>query len=240
MESGIGNAESRVENLSKGERTRQAILESAVNIASTEGLEGLSIGRLAIDLSMSKSGLFAHFGSKQDLQLATLDAARSIFIREVVLPSLEAGPGIQLLWRLCEMWFDYLGREVFRGGCFFVAAASEFDGRPGRVHDRIGEIMKEWLDGIEGRIREAQQLKHIDEDLDPEQLAFEINAIEMGSNLAFQLFKDEHAVERGRHGVLERLRSRATKLGLSLLTSTSPIKQSTITRIKQARAGPKA
>src|SRR5258707_13604739 len=145
---------------------------------------------------MSKSGLFAHFGSKQDLQLATLGAARSIFIREVVLPALDAGQGIELLWQLCEMWFGYLKREVFRGGCFFVAAASEFDGRPGPVRDRIGEIMKEWLSGLEDRIRESQKLKELVDSLDPAQLAFEINAIEMGANFAFQLFKDEGALER--------------------------------------------
>jgi len=207
----------KVENPSKGERTRHAILEAAVNIASTEGLEGLSIGRLALDLSMSKSGLFSHFGSKQELQLATLDAARSIFIREVVLPALEAGQGIQLLWQLCEMWFGYLKRGVFRGGCFFVAAASEFDGRPGPVRDRIGEIMKEWLCGLENRVRESQQLQQLDENLDPAQLAFEINAIEMGVNLSFQLFKDEQALDRGRRGVLERLRTHATPDGIRLL-----------------------
>ncbi len=207
----------KVENPSKGERTRHAILEAAVNIASTEGLEGLSIGRLALELSMSKSGLFSHFGSKQELQLATLDAARSIFIREVVLPALDAGQGIQLLWRLCEMWFGYLKRGVFRGGCFFVAAAFEFDGRPGPVRDRIGEIMNEWLCGLENRIRESQQLQQLEKNLDPAQLAFEINAIEMGANLSFQLFKDERALDRGRHGVLERLRTHATPDGIKLL-----------------------
>src|SRR5438132_11852451 len=109
----------------QGERTRQAILAVAVNVASVEGLEGLTIGRLATELGMSKSGLFAHFGSKEELQLATIEAAREIFIEEAVRPSLEARRGLPRLWRLCETWLAYAQREVFRGGCFFTAASLE-------------------------------------------------------------------------------------------------------------------
>src|ERR1043166_4628074 len=121
----------------QGERTRRAILETAVHIASAEGLEGLTIGRLATELSMSKSGLFAHFGSKEELQLATVEAARDIFVREVIRPAFEAPKGVARLWGLCDVWLEYVRREVFRGGCFFAAAAAEFDGRPGAVRDRI-------------------------------------------------------------------------------------------------------
>lgn len=205
------------ESVSKGDRTRVSILETAVDVASTEGLEGLSIGRLATILTMSKSGLFAHFGSKRDLQLATLDMARSIFIREVVVPAIQSGEGIELLWQLCESWFAYLKRGVFRGGCFFVAAASEFDGRPGPVADRIGEIMNEWLCALETRVKAAISAGHLKPVVDAAQLAFEINALELGANLSYQLFEDLNALDRGRQGVLERLRSCATAAGQRML-----------------------
>src|SRR5918912_951571 len=110
-----------------GERTRRGILEAAVDIASAEGLEGLTIGRLASEMEMSKSGLFAHFGSKEDLQLATVDAAREIFIREVIRPAFDTGQGLARLWKLCDIWLMYVRGGVFRGGCFFAAAAAEFD-----------------------------------------------------------------------------------------------------------------
>ena len=120
----------------QGERTRQAILEAAVHIASAQGLEGLTIGRLASELSMSKSGLFAHFGSKEELQVATVEAARAIFIREVIKPAFDATEGLVRLYKLCDIWLSYVQSGVFRGGCFFAAAAAEFDSRPGQRHHR--------------------------------------------------------------------------------------------------------
>src|SRR5215207_4541880 len=146
----------------KGARTRQAILEAAVDIASEEGLEGLTIGRLAAALSMSKSGLFAHFGSKEELQLATVEAARAVFIREVVRPAFEAARGLPRLWSLCDIWLSYVQGGVFRGGCFFAAASAEFDSRPGPVRDRIAEIMKEWLTTLRNAIVEAQEAGQMD------------------------------------------------------------------------------
>src|SRR5258705_6429601 len=126
----------------QGDRSRRAILEEAVHLASAQGLEGLTIGRLASETGMSKSGLFAHFGSKEDLQLATVEAARSIFIEAVIRPAFEAKKGVARLRSLCEIWFEYANSHVFRGGCFFAAASAEFDSRQGRVKDRIAEIMK--------------------------------------------------------------------------------------------------
>jgi AcrR family transcriptional regulator len=195
----------------QGERTRQAILEVAVHVASAEGLDGLTIGQLASKLSMSKSGLFAHFGSKEELQLATIEAARCIFIREVVQPALEAGQGLSRLWKLCDIWLDYVQREVFQGGCFFAAAAAEFDSRPGVVRDRIAEIMKEWLDGLERAVSESQAAGHLRRSIAPVQLAFEINALEMGANWAFQLFGDPDAFTRARDAILQRFRALATR-----------------------------
>jgi AcrR family transcriptional regulator len=201
----------------KGERTRQAILESAVHIASAEGLEGLTIGRLATELDMSKSGLFAHFGSKEDLQVATVAAARAVFIREVIRPALEVEAGILRLWTLCDIWLSYVESGVFRGGCFFAAAASEFDSRPGAVRDSIAEIMKEWLAGLSRAVVEAQQAGQLEKDLDPTQLAFEFNSLELGANWAFKLYADAQAFVRARRAILERLRRHATPAGAVLL-----------------------
>lgn len=191
--------------LAQGERSRRTILEVAVHLASEEGLEGLTIGRLAAETNMSKSGLFALFGSKQDLQLATIDAARSIFIEKVIRPAFETSEGMARLRKLCETWFTYADSQVFRGGCFFAAASAEFDSRPGKVRDRIAEIMKEWLAVVRRTIMEAQKAGQFDYKVDPTQLAFEINAMEMGANWAFQLFGDKQAFTRARAAVLDRL-----------------------------------
>src|SRR5271155_3234812 len=120
----------------RGLRTRKAILLRAVHLAPLEGLEGLTVGRLADDLKMSKSGLFAHFGSKEDLQLATVETARQIFIDEITRPALAAPKGLPRLWTLLDRWLAHVEQELFAGGCFFTAASFEFDGRRGPVRDR--------------------------------------------------------------------------------------------------------
>lgn len=206
----------------QGERTRHAILETAVHIASAEGLEGLTIGRLATELSMSKSGLFAHFGSKEDLQVATVEAARTIFIREVIKPAFESSKGLQRLWMLCDIWLSYVQSGVFRGGCFFAAAAAEFDSRPGPVRDRIAEIMKEWLAALRNAIVEAQEAGHLDKEIDATQLAFEFNSLELGANWAFQLYGDARAFKRAREAIRERLSRHATAAGAHLLALGKP------------------
>jgi AcrR family transcriptional regulator len=205
-----------------GERTRQAILEAAVHIASEEGLEGLTIGRLATELSMSKSGLFAHFGSKEELQLATVEAARAVFVREVIGPAFAVEKGLARLWKLCEVWLAYVRGEVFRGGCFFTAAAAEFDGRPGAVRDRVAEIMREWLVTLQRSVTEARAAGQLGPEADPAQLAFELNALEMGANWAFQLHGDRQAFARASEAMLERLRRHATADGLPLLPTHKP------------------
>src|SRR6266481_7779295 len=110
----------------KGVRTRESILRVAVDLASVEGLEGLTIGRLADELQMSKSGLFSHFGSKEELQLATVETARQIFAEHVILPALAAPEGMPLLWALFYMAQPAVAKRVFKGGCFFTAASFEF------------------------------------------------------------------------------------------------------------------
>ena len=206
----------------QGERTRKAILETAVHIASAEGLEGLTIGRLAQELSMSKSGLFAHFGSKEELQVATVEAAREIFIREVIKPAFESTQGLQRLWKLCDVWLSYVQSGVFRGGCFFAAAAAEFDSRPGPVRDRIAEIMKEWLATLRSGIVDAQEAGQLNKDLDATQLAFEFNSLELGANWAFQLYGDPRAFKRAREAIRERLTRYATATGAPVLSAAKP------------------
>jgi AcrR family transcriptional regulator len=194
----------------KGDRAKQAILDCAVQIASAEGLEGLSIGRLAGDLGVSKSGLFAHFGSKTDLQLATIDVAREIFIQEVIWGS-RTDSGTGGLLALTDSWLSYMEREVFRGGDFFAAASIEFDSRPGPVRDRIASMMGEWLLALEAAIQDAQDAGELPAVIDSEQLAFEVNSIGMGANWAYQLYRDEAAFDRAREAIRQRVTDSAPK-----------------------------
>ena len=189
----------------KGERTRQSILDRAVDLASLEGLEGLTIGRLADDLGLSKSGLFAHFGSKEDLQLATIEAASERFVNEIFRPALKEPRGYPRLLAICRSWIDYVKRGVFPGGCFFAAASFEFDGRPGPVRDAIVKSMDDWMGALERAVRMAQEEGHIDPDVEPGQLAFELNALFFGCNFSWQLRNDKKAIQRVTRAIEERL-----------------------------------
>jgi AcrR family transcriptional regulator len=175
----------------RGRRTREGILAVAVDLGSCEGLEALTIGRLASRTQVSKSGLFAQFGSKEGLQLATVDAARAIFTREVIGPALRAPEGLPRLRATLAAWLDYFRRDVFLGGCFFHAASLEFDGRPGPVRDRVVEVMDEWL----GWLRELTRQARLPRGVDPEQLAFELNAIGLAANWQRQLLDDGRALD---------------------------------------------
>jgi AcrR family transcriptional regulator len=173
---------------------RDAILERAVEVASEEGLEGLTIGRLSSELGLSKSGLFGHFGSKEELQLAAVDAASAIFVREVIEPALAEPDGAPRLRAYCESWVGYLQRKVFSGGCFFAAASTEFDGRPGPVRDKLRDGQAAWLAEL------AKQAALAGAD-DPEQLVFEVSSLVQGANAAYQLFEDEDAFDRARRAI---------------------------------------
>jgi AcrR family transcriptional regulator len=191
----------------KGERTRQSILERAVNLASTEGLEGLTIGGLAEKLGMSKSGLFAHFGSKEELQLATIEAASQRYIREVFSQALLEPRGYPRLLAICNGWLSYMRRGVFPGGCFFAAASFEFDSRPGPVRDHVRRLMDDWIGALEKAVRMAQDEGHLRADVDPGQLAFELNSLFFGANFAFYLRDDQQAIEKAERAVRTRLES---------------------------------
>jgi AcrR family transcriptional regulator len=190
----------------RGRRTRASILATAVDIASVEGLEGLTIGRLATELGMSKSGLFAHFGSKEELQLATIEAARDVFIEEVVHPVRTAGRGLPRLRALLDAHLAYMRRSVFSGGCFFGAARMEFDSRPpGPVRDAIAQQTDDWLALLAARVHAAQEAGHLDPDIEPEQLAFELDALQAAANVSYQLRGDETVFDRAARAIEARL-----------------------------------
>jgi AcrR family transcriptional regulator len=196
----------------RGRRTRESILATAVDIASVEGLEGLTIGRLAAELGMSKSGLFAHFGSKEDLQLATIAAAREIFVAEVVEPARRAEPGLPRLAALLDAKLDYIRRGVFSGGCFFDAARLEYDSRrPGPVRDAILEDFDAWSQLVADRVRAAQRAGHLDAGADPDQVAFELDAIGTAANVRFQIHREGDAFELARKAIEARLRALAAQ-----------------------------
>jgi len=228
----LTRSQAKERRASRGARTRQEILATAVQMASEEGLEDLTIGRLADELGMSKSGLFAHFGSKEDLQLATIETAREIFVNEVVRPVQDVERGLPRLLSMFESWLSYCERVVFRGGCFFAAASAEFDGRPGPVRDRIAELQKAWLDAFIAEVREAQTLSQLDARMNPEQIAFEVHAYAMETNWAHQLFGDKQAFDRARAAIRRCLEGAATPNGRKLLASAAKTRTKTKSRAK--------
>jgi AcrR family transcriptional regulator len=185
----------------RASRTRQEILRKSMDIASAEGLEGLSIGRLATELQMSKTGIFAHFGSKEQLQLATVDAAKQVFLGQVVQPALRESRGIPRLRAMLEHWIGYFECIVFRGGCFFAAASAEFDSRPGPVRDEIASLTKAWLMALQDEIAFARSLKQLKAQADPVQVAFELHAYVQEANWAFKLFNDKSAFLHARQAI---------------------------------------
>jgi AcrR family transcriptional regulator len=205
-----GEAKSAEGYSTKGRQTRSEILQVAAQIASSEGLGGVSLGRLADEVGISKSGLFAHFRSKEELQVAVVETARSLFIEEVIRPANAVPSGLRRLRKLAQAWLSYAEREVFQGGCFFIAASLEFDGRPGVVSDRITEIMGEWLQLLEDGVREAKAGNELTANADPVQLAFEINSQMMGANWAYQLLGNRRVFARAKRAIVERLSSFAT------------------------------
>jgi AcrR family transcriptional regulator len=182
-------------------RTRRQILRAATDIASAEGLEGLSIGRLASDLKMSKTGVFSHFGSKRELQLATIEAAKEVFLERIVQPALKEPRGTLRLTAMLDKWIEYVEKIVFRGGCFFAAASAEFDSRPGAVRNQIALHTKAWLVGLEDEIRFAISNGQFPSSVDAAQLAFELHAYVQEANWAFKLFNDKSAFERARRAI---------------------------------------
>jgi len=188
-----------------GERTRGAILRAATALATVDGLEGLSIGNLAAAIGMSKSGLYAHFGSKQELQLATVDEAERIFDTEVVQPALAARPGVGQLAATCEAFLDYVERRVFPGGCFFAATALEMGTRPGPVRDRVAAIQSGFAAMLRGFAATAIERHELPAREDPDLLAFELHGVLLAADAKFILLDDPAVVDLARRVVHQRL-----------------------------------
>ena len=188
-----------------GERTRSAILRTAASLATVDGLEGLTIGNLAVATGISKSGLYAHFGSKQELQLATVDEAERILDAEVIQPALAAHPGLAQLAAVCEVFFSYLERRVFPGGCFFAATALEMGTRPGPVKERVAAIQSGFVALLRAFAETAIEQHELPAREDPDRLAFELHAILLGADTKFVLHDDPAILDLARQIVHQRL-----------------------------------
>jgi AcrR family transcriptional regulator len=188
-----------------GVRSRRTILDAAARLATVAGLEGLSIGRLAEHIGMSKSGLYAHFGSKEELQLATIETAANIFRDDVIVPTEAVEAPLARLEALCEAFLSHLERRVFPGGCFFVSAAAEFDTHPGPVKEEVAAFLRGWLETLEELAARAQRDGDLDGAEEPAQLAFELDAYLLMANMAYLLHNDPLTLHRARAAIEARL-----------------------------------
>lgn len=184
--------------MSKGEATRERILDRAFLLAGRDGLEGLTIGALAEELKLSKSGLFSHFGSKEELQVAVLDVASSRFTERVLLPAFKAPRGLPRLERIFEQWIDWMTDPKMPGGCIFQQANAELDDRVGRPHDVLLESQKNLVEALTKTVQLAVAEGHLAKTTDARQVAYELEGIMMALNLYLRLLKDRRAVERAR------------------------------------------
>jgi AcrR family transcriptional regulator len=181
--------------------TRATVTEAAVDRASVEGLEGLTLGGLAGEMEMRKSSLFSLFGSKKELQLATLDAAIQQFRDEVWGPVADEPPGLARLLALCDSWLAYHEREVLPGGCFLTTATIEYDARPGPLRDAVADTMKRWLRALEREVALAIDAGQLPEDTDPADVAFQLNALAAAASYGFQLSRDPEVFARARRSM---------------------------------------
>lgn len=197
---------------SDGERSRNAILREAAQLATVEGIDGLSIGHLADAVGMSKSGLFAHFGSKEELQIATIETASALFNEQVIEPASAAPTGFERLNQLAEGFLRHVEDNVFPGGCFFASVAAEMDTRPGPVRDLAIQIVGEWMGTLEAAVRDAQAEGAIDATEDPEQLIFELDAYLLLANAQYVISQRSTPIDRARSALTRRLAA-ASALG---------------------------
>jgi AcrR family transcriptional regulator len=186
------------ERRSDGARTHAAILDAAMRLASVEGINGLTIGRLATELGVSKSGLYAHFGSKERLQRETIAAAREVIEREVTTPAMAAPPGLPRLGATTDAFFSYVERRVFPGGCFFANLLAEVDAQPGPLQREIRADYDAWRDFLESTLTDAQRLGELVRGVDPVQVAYEVDAVLEYANFMYILRKDPEQLDRGR------------------------------------------
>lgn len=189
----------------KGQRTRVAILHEAARLATVDGLDGLSIGGLATAIGMSKSGLYAHFGSKEDLQLAAVASARETFVAEVFVPALDAPQGIRRLLAACDAFLSHIERRVFPGGCFFAVAGAGVGTRVGAVRDAVAAQRRDWTQLLERLAVKAMEAGELNSSVDPAQLAFELDAVLVSASSTFILQGDAAIFARARAAVRRQL-----------------------------------
>jgi AcrR family transcriptional regulator len=199
--------------LVRGERTRTAVLDAAVILATEAGLDGLSLGQLCETLRVSKSGLFAHWKSKEELQLATIEHARTQWANEVVLPALNEPRGLRRLWALHERRMAFYSSSRLPGGCFFGSVEFEYNAKPGVIQDRLAAVFFEWIDLIERLVREAVEVGDLVDTADPKLLAYEIESLGLTASLQSRLLSDA-AYTYARRSVLDRLRALSTRTDL--------------------------
>jgi AcrR family transcriptional regulator len=194
---------------SDGERSRKAILDEAARLATVEGISGLSLSRLADQVGMSKSGLFAHFGSKEELQLATIETADEIFKQKVLDPAESASSGIERLRALADGYLDYVEAKTFPGGCFFATVMVEVSMQPGAVRDRLVAFLGDWMGRLEAAAKEAQKDGAIGKREDPAQLAFELESALLLANTQFAVAQSPEPIKAGRRAIERRLKEAA-------------------------------
>ncbi len=192
--------------MGKGEETRLAILQAGMEVAAAEGLEAITIGRLADRVAMSKSGLFAHFKSKEALQIGVLDYGRQAFVTSVIAPAMAAPRGLPRLRDLFGRWMDWNWSKEERGGCLFLAAAAEYDDREGPVRQAVVDIQKELVEFLVKSSALCVEEGHLRSDVEPRQLAFELFALVMAHHFHSRLLQDKKAKSRTLAG-FERLLS---------------------------------
>ena len=178
--------------------SRATAVEAAVDLASVEGLEGITIGRLAGELGMSKSGLLGRFGDKEALQRAVLAAAIERFIEAVWWPTRRATPGLPRLEAIIEAWIGHLREGVFPGGCFVTTASVEYDARPGPLHDDVADAVRRWLGVLEAEARRARDAGDLPADRDPADVAFELHSLGSGGSVTGRVTADPAALDRTR------------------------------------------
>jgi AcrR family transcriptional regulator len=189
----------------RGDRTRRSILESAAWLASTEGLEGLSIGGIAEHVGMSKSGLYAHFGSKEELQLATIEAAGQIYERAIVDPVMALPPGRDRILALCDGFLDFIASDVLPGGCFFISSFLDPATKRASIKAVLADAQREWLDLMTELVTEAQDLGEVGRDLPAAELAYELEMILAGADVHHVVFADRWYLDQARAAVRRRL-----------------------------------
>ncbi|ATL72108.1 TetR/AcrR family transcriptional regulator [Nocardia terpenica] len=194
----------------RGNRTRASVLDAVVSLASVEGLDGLSLSRLAAQLDITKSALFTHWRGKEELQLAALEHARAQWVAEIVAPALEQPTPVQRLWAVHERRLDFYAREMLPGRCFFSIVYREFDDRPGAIRDRLVEQSAQWHEFLVSTIEEAIAAGQLREGTDANRLAYEIDALGEGAVSRVRMLDPEFVFAAARAAVLQRLRAAST------------------------------